>query len=120
MACFDDCIQALYSPDSKTLATAHTDGKVRLWDVPPRKPVLAILGMSLVLWLSVLVAIRSVGTNDQVETNQMIRFSKWRAFLILILFLAAASSTIAWRAEADPDPTKLTREQVIEQTHEAV
>jgi WD40 repeat protein len=58
LACFDDCIQALYSPDGKTLATAHTDGKVRLWDVPPRKPVLAILGISLVLWLSILIAIR--------------------------------------------------------------
>ncbi len=46
----------------------------------------------------------------------MIRFSKWRAFLSLILFLAATSSTIAWRAEADPEPAKLTREQVIEQT----
>jgi hypothetical protein len=38
------------------------------------------------------------------------------AFLCPILFLAAASATIAWRAEVDPDPTKLTREQVIEQT----
>ncbi len=58
LACFDDCIQTLYSPDGKTLATAHDDGKVRLWDVPPRKPVLAILLMSLVLWLSGILAIR--------------------------------------------------------------
>jgi WD40 repeat protein len=58
---FDDCYQALYSPDGKTLATAHADGTVRLWDVPPRKPVLAIVGTSLVLWLSVLVGIRLWG-----------------------------------------------------------
>src|SRR5262249_54139193 len=43
LACFPDCQQALYSPDGKTLATAHRDGTIRLWDVPPRKPLLAIL-----------------------------------------------------------------------------
>jgi len=64
LATFDDDNDAryspdtLYSPDSKTLATTHEDGTVRIWDVPPRKPVPAILGMSLVLWLSMLVAIR--------------------------------------------------------------
>jgi hypothetical protein len=58
LACFDDCIQALYSPDGKTLATAHADGKVRLWDVPPRKPLLAIAGTSLTMWLFVLVGVQ--------------------------------------------------------------
>jgi WD40 repeat protein len=58
LACFPDCQQALYSPDGKTLATAHTDGTIRLWDLPPRKPVLAILAASLVLWFALLPGIR--------------------------------------------------------------
>jgi WD40 repeat protein len=58
LACFADCRQALYSPDGKTLATAHRDGTIRLWDVPPRKPILAILALSLVLWFALLVGVR--------------------------------------------------------------
>ena len=58
LACFEDCDQVLYSPDGKTLATAHRDGTVRLWDVPPRKPMLAILGTSLVLWFALLLSIQ--------------------------------------------------------------
>ncbi len=58
LACFEDCDRVLYSPDSKTLATAHKDGTVRLWDVPPRKPMLAILGTSLVLWFALLLSIQ--------------------------------------------------------------
>jgi WD40 repeat protein len=61
LACFDNCNEVLYAPDGRTLATAHADGTVRLWDVPPRKPLLALLGTSLVLWLSVLVGIRLWG-----------------------------------------------------------
>jgi WD40 repeat protein len=55
LACFDDCDQVLYSPDGKTFATGHRDHTIRLWDVPPRKPVLAILGVSLVLWFGLIV-----------------------------------------------------------------
>ncbi len=58
LASFEDCYQGLYSPDGKTLATAHTDGRVRLWDVPPRKPFLAILGTSLVGLMAFLVGVR--------------------------------------------------------------
>jgi WD40 repeat protein len=58
LACFPDCRQALYSPDGKTLATAHRDGTIRLWDVPPRKPILAILALSLVLWFALLVGVQ--------------------------------------------------------------
>jgi WD40 repeat protein len=58
LACFPDCRQALYSPDGRTLATAHEDGTIRLWDLPPRKPILSILAASLVLWLALLLGIR--------------------------------------------------------------
>jgi WD40 repeat protein len=58
LACFKDCQQALYSPDGKTLATAHRDGTIRLWDVPPRKPLLAIFALSLVLWFALLLGVR--------------------------------------------------------------
>jgi WD40 repeat protein len=58
MACFPDCQQALYSPDGKTLATAHEDGAIRLWDLPPRKPILSIVAASLVLWFALLLGIR--------------------------------------------------------------
>ncbi len=46
----------------------------------------------------------------------MSRHSTLRAFLSLILCLAAALSMVALPAFADVDPAKLTREQVIEQT----
>jgi WD40 repeat protein len=58
LACFENCNQVLYSPDGKILATVHDDGTVRLWDVPPRKPVLAILGVSLVLWFGLAVGVQ--------------------------------------------------------------
>jgi WD40 repeat protein len=55
---FVDCFQALYSPDGKTLATSHGDGTIKVWDIPPRKPVFQIVGVSLVLWLSVIVGLQ--------------------------------------------------------------
>jgi WD40 repeat protein len=55
LAAFDGCRQALFSPDGKTLAAAYQDGTIRIWDVPPRKPVGFILGLSAALW-TVIVA----------------------------------------------------------------
>jgi WD40 repeat protein len=61
LADFEDCHFAVYSADSKLLATAHEDGTVRIWDVPPRKPLVAILGVSFGLWALVILAITLVG-----------------------------------------------------------
>jgi WD40 repeat protein len=61
LAEFEDHRDALYSPESHSLAIKYSGGTIRVWDVPPRKPVLAILGGSLVLWLSVLVGIQLWG-----------------------------------------------------------
>ena len=59
IATFADCRQALYSPDGKTLATLHEDGTVKVWDIPAaRKPILRICGVSLVLWLMVMVGVQ--------------------------------------------------------------
>jgi WD40 repeat protein len=55
LAAFEDCEEVLYSPDGQTLATLHPEGVIRLWDVPPRRPSLAIFGTSLVLWFTVLI-----------------------------------------------------------------
>jgi WD40 repeat protein len=72
LACFDDCDQVLYSPDSKTLATCHNAGAIRLWNVPPRKPLLAIFVVSLVIWLTVLVGM-------QLWTRLIRRFGRRRS-----------------------------------------
>jgi WD40 repeat protein len=58
IAALADCREALYSPDGQSLATVHRGGVIKVWDVPPRKPVLAIIGTSLFLWLSVLVGVQ--------------------------------------------------------------
>jgi WD40 repeat protein len=50
--------RALLSPDGKSLATTHENGTIKVWDVPPRKPVFTTVAGSLVLWLSVIVAIQ--------------------------------------------------------------
>jgi WD40 repeat protein len=55
---FVDCSQALYSPDGKTLATAHSDGTIKVWDIPPRKPLLRIAGLSVALWLLTIVGLQ--------------------------------------------------------------
>jgi WD40 repeat protein len=60
IATFKDCGQARYSSDGKTVVTAHEDGTIKLWNVPPRKSMLAILGLSLVLWFALLLSVRLV------------------------------------------------------------
>jgi WD40 repeat protein len=57
IATFMDCRDALYSPDGKTLVTAHKDGTIRVWNVPPRRPVFRIIGVSLGIWLALLVGV---------------------------------------------------------------
>jgi WD40 repeat protein len=55
---FPDCREVIYSPDGKSLVTAYRDGTIKLWPVPPRKPLLTIVCISLVLWLSVVVGLQ--------------------------------------------------------------
>ncbi len=55
---FSDCDEAIYSPDGKALVTAYRDGAIKVWPVPPRKPLLTIVGISLVFWLSVVVGLQ--------------------------------------------------------------
>jgi WD40 repeat protein len=61
LATFGDCRHAVYSPDGKTLATDDYYGNIRLWDVPPRKPTRAILGLSTALWAVLLLALNFGG-----------------------------------------------------------
>jgi WD40 repeat protein len=49
---------ALYSTDGKTLATAHEDGTVKVWDVPPRKPVWLLVGVTSAFWLTTVVGLQ--------------------------------------------------------------
>jgi WD40 repeat protein len=58
LVAFDGCTHALYSPDGKTLITMYADGTVKVWDVPPRKPVFLLFGFTSVLWLAVLVGVQ--------------------------------------------------------------
>jgi hypothetical protein len=55
VASFTDCRQMCYSSGAKILVTAHEHGIVKVWEVPPRKPVVTILGVSLVLWFALLL-----------------------------------------------------------------
>ena len=48
------CKETLFSPDSKSLATSYDDGTVRIWDVPPRKPLGTLFAASLGSWLGIL------------------------------------------------------------------
>jgi WD40 repeat protein len=50
LAEFDGCADARFSPDGKLLAARYNDGVIRIWDVPPRKPLGFILGLAASLW----------------------------------------------------------------------
>jgi WD40 repeat protein len=56
VARFVDCNEALFSPDSKTLATLQEDGSVQLWDIPARSPIWQILVSACFLWLALLLS----------------------------------------------------------------
>jgi len=58
VAAFTRFRQAEFSPDGKTLATLHNDNRIRIWDVPPRKPLVLPLVVSAVMWLAILLAVR--------------------------------------------------------------
>jgi WD40 repeat protein len=52
---FQKCSQAQFSPDGLLIATAHDDGAVRIWHVPPRKSLELVLGLPVSIWLAELV-----------------------------------------------------------------
>ena len=58
IAAFGGCTQALYLAEAKLLVTVHEDGPTKIWDMPPRKPIAAILGVSLILWLALIFGVR--------------------------------------------------------------
>jgi WD40 repeat protein len=54
---FYGTLQGLYSSAAKILVTAHEDGTTKIWDMPPRKPVAALFGLSVVSWLVLMLGI---------------------------------------------------------------
>jgi WD40 repeat protein len=50
-AAFFRCRQVFFSPDSKTLATVHSDGIIKLWALPLRRPLAMSLTLSGLVWL---------------------------------------------------------------------
>ncbi len=61
LAAFDDCTEAYYAPDGKTLVTVDEGGTIKVWDVPPHPPLLQITVAACVLWLAVVVGLQSWG-----------------------------------------------------------
>jgi WD40 repeat protein len=58
VAAFPGCRQMYYSSAAKVLVAVQEDGTLRLWEAPPGKPVVAILGVASFSWLAILVLIR--------------------------------------------------------------
>jgi WD40 repeat protein len=52
---FHHCTHALFSPDSRLIATAHIGGTIRIWDAPPGKSLGLVIGVAVGVWL-VLIA----------------------------------------------------------------
>ena len=51
LAAFEDCKEAKFSPDNKTLATLHFDHTIHFWSLPIRKPLGRILMAAALIWL---------------------------------------------------------------------
>jgi WD40 repeat protein len=58
VAAFTGCLHAAFSADGSTLAVRHDDYKIRIWDVPPRKPIGAALAVSAAAWLVLVLSAR--------------------------------------------------------------
>ncbi len=50
LAALPGCAGCLLSPDGRALATTDMKGTVRLWDVPPRRPLPLILALTTASW----------------------------------------------------------------------
>ncbi|HEV3078742.1 MAG TPA: hypothetical protein VGY66_03145 [Gemmataceae bacterium] len=50
-----DCKHELFAPDSQTLVTQSEQGRLRLWDLPPSRPIKYLLGFCLSATLLLLV-----------------------------------------------------------------
>jgi hypothetical protein len=53
---FRECTEGRFSPDGQVLATVHKGGIVKLWHVPFRKPLQRVLGLSVLIWLGVVLS----------------------------------------------------------------
>jgi WD40 repeat protein len=52
---FPGCTDARFSPDGRVLATIHKGGMISLWDFPFRKPLHRVLGLSVLIWLGIVL-----------------------------------------------------------------
>jgi WD40 repeat protein len=48
---FEEFHDAKFTPDGQTLITVHHDGTLCIWDVPPRKPWLWVIFLTILCWL---------------------------------------------------------------------
>lgn len=71
-----------FSPDSKTLATRSTDGTIKLWDIPPKKPFWARLGLAA-------MPLVFLGVNFNRATK------KWQGLVALVLSVPGILLAIA-------------------------
>jgi hypothetical protein len=51
LCAFEDCKEAVFSPDGASLATLHCDKTIKLWNLPVRKPLARILAVAAQIYL---------------------------------------------------------------------
>ncbi len=61
VAAIRDGMQALFAPDGQSVAVLHTDGRVAIWDLPPRAPWLRILGWAGLCWAALVLPVWGFG-----------------------------------------------------------